>query len=85
MLLIRKEISVQDPRKVQVLFEIQCYTATIHQTAELTDGLINHISPIRRQQFQITQWSFVLLPMTSYSILMEDSLLLINKWLPKLG
>lgn len=83
--LVWKEISVQDPWKVQVLLEIHCYTATVHQTAELADGLINHISPTGKQQFQITQWSVVTANDFLFHTLMEESLSLMKKWPPKLG
>lgn len=79
--LVWKEISVQDPQKVQVLLEILCYTATVHQTAELADGLINHISPTGWQQFQITQWSVVIANDFLLYTLMAESLSLMNKWL----
>ena len=83
--LVWKEISVQDPQKVQVLLEIHCYTATVHQTADLADGLINHISPTGWQQFQITQWSVVIANDFLLYTLMEESLSLMNKWPPELG
>ena len=83
--LVWEEISVQDLQKVQVLLEIHCYTAPVHQTAELTDGLINHISPTGWQQFQIAQWSVVTANDFLFYTLMEESLSLKNKWPPELG
>lgn len=43
-----------------------------YQTAELADGLINHIRPTGRQQFQITQWSVVTANDFLFYILMEE-------------
>jgi hypothetical protein len=55
----------------------------IRQLSAYADGLINHISPTLRQQFQIIQWSVVNVNVNDFLLYTskEESILLMNKWL----